>query len=206
METPITLNTIDPRLRNTLEVWLKFGTVFLVYRIGTYLIFDFGRNDRRLFDIKTVQLVVFILIGFTLYYLLVKPYVPVPGFEHIMMRNIMNDVLMFGTVILVTHFLESYMDNTPYFTERWIKNSSMVLLAFIIYDVLINPLIPKDNMPLKNIPMIDDISKYGFFLIILRILEGKNLLDVRWIVSVIVICSGFVIYYKGTKKLINVEY
>lgn len=202
----VQLNTIDPRLRNTLEVWLKFGTVFLVYRIGKYLIFDVGRNSNPLFDIKTVQLVIFILIGFTLYYLLIKPYVPIPGFDNIIMRNVVNDVLMFGTVIVVTHFLDSYMTNSPYFTERWIKSSTIILLSFIIYDVMINPVIPKDCVSLRNIPMMDTVTKYGFFLIVLRLLEGKDMFDIQWITSVILVCLGFIVYFKGTKKLITVVY
>lgn len=201
----VVLSAVDPRLHESLVAWIKFGTVFIVYRIGSYLLFDAGRTDKPLFDMEMIRLVVFVLIGFTLYYLLVKPYVPFP--EHdLILRNTINDTLMFSTVLIVTQFLESYMNNTPFLTEQWVKNSSLILLSFIIYNVFVSPFIPRKNIPLKDLPMVNNLAKYGFFMIILRILEGKSLLDVKWIASVVLVLIGFLAYFYGTQKIVRISY
>ena len=103
----LTFQSMGSRTKEVLDAWLKYGTVFLIYRLCTYYFFETS-PDARLFDAESLRLVLFILLGFTLYYLLVKPYIPV-NLQHPIFKNIANDTLMFGTVLVSMHLFESFV-------------------------------------------------------------------------------------------------
>jgi hypothetical protein len=202
-ENMLTINTMDNPVRQTLDAWLKFGTVFLVYRICTYFFFDRYEPDAHLFDKESLLLVFFILIGFTIYYLLVKPYIPISS-QHPIIKNLENDMLMFGTVLVSSHLLEAWMDDGDYFNKEWLKTAGVILLSFATYDIIVNPFIPFDNMRPTVKPIVHDWAKYGTFLIVFRLLQGRAF-DTKWILSVLFALFGFTIYQLVTKKLVNVE-
>lgn len=198
----ITLSTMNPRIRNTLDAWLKYGTVFLIYRLCTYYFFD--GDNATLFDRESLQLVLFILIGFTIYFLFIQPYVPVK-FQHPIFNNIANDTLMFGTVLLSSHLLEAWMNQGDFFNKEWLKSAGMILLAFAAYDILINPFIPFNKLTPTAAPIVNDWAKFGTFLIVFRLLQGKSVVDQKWMLSVLFALLGFTGYHLITKKLINVS-
>lgn len=202
-ENMLTLNTMDSRLKDTLEAWLKYGTVFLVYRLCMYYFFDSDKPNAELFDKASVQVALLILVGFTIYYLLVKPYIPVT-FQHPILRNIANDTLMFGTALIFTHVVETYMTDGQYFDTASLKNAGFILLAFAAYRVAIDPFIPRGKMNARTTSIVDDWAQFGTFLIVFRILEQKSLLDQRWILSVLFVLLGFTGYELVTKKLVEV--
>jgi len=195
------LHRMDPRVRNTLEAWLKFGTVFLVYRMCMFYLVDTNTADTELIDKVSAQLVAYIMLGFTLYYLLIKPYVPDP-FVHPMMQNIFNDTLMFGTVLVVSHLAESYVDGDTYFDADWLKTAAVVLVAFAAYRVFVNPFIPFGKMGPTVSPIVSDWAQFGTFLLIFRLLRGKDL-NSKWLVSVLFVLLGFTGYHLVTKRLIK---
>ena len=206
--TPVSTNTyninkLDPRVRDVLDAWLKYGTVFLIFRICSFYFFDKNKNE-KIFDVESLKLVISLLIGFTIYYLLVKPYIPV-NLQHPILRNVANDTLMFGTVILSSHVIETYISNEePFFRECWIKNAGLILLAFAAYRVVINPFIPYPHISYTARPVVDDLSQFGSFLIIFRLLQGKNLADQKWIASVLFALLGFTGYHFITRKIVNI--
>ncbi len=199
----LTLNTLSNPIKDTLDAWLKFGTVFLVYRLCTYFFFDRNKADAQLFDKESVSLVLFILIGFTLYYMLIKPYIPV-NFQHPIVRNLTNDMLMFGTVLITSHVLDAWMSHGDMFDTEWLKNAGMILLAFAAYDIIVNPFIPYEKMKPHTASIVNDWAKYGTFLVAYRLLQGKSVMDQQWILSVLFALLGFTGYHLITKKIVGV--
>lgn len=202
-QSMITVNTMSYKMKEVLDAWLKYGTVFLIYRLCMYYFLNDG-TDTELFDKESLLLALFILIGFTLYYLLVQPYIPV-NFRHPIFQNIANDSLMFGTVLVSSHLMETYMDNGEYFNKKWLKTAGLILLAFAAYRVFINPFIPFNTMNPQTVPLVSDLAQYGTFLIAFRILQGESIIDCRWILSVIFVLLGFTGYHLITKNLIDVD-
>lgn len=198
LKKEILSDLMDNRMKNILDVWLKYGTVFLIYRLCTYYFFDKDNPDAKFFDKESLQLVLFILIGFTVYYLLVKPYIPIE-LQHPILRNFGNDMLMFGTVLISSHVLESWIDQGVLFNKQWLKTAGIILMAFAAYDVIIYPFIPFDKMNLHIKPIIYDWTKYGTFLVMFRLLQGKSLINQKWILSVLFALLGFTGYHLITK-------
>lgn len=200
----ITIDNLTPRVRNTLDAWLKFGTVFLVYRICTYFFFDRENPNAKFFESDSVKLVLYILLGFTLYYMVIKPYIPV-NMQHPVIRNLTNDMLMFGTVLVTSHVLETAMDHGQYFNKQWLKTAGIILLSFAAYDIIINPFIPYEKMKPRAALLVHDLTKYGLFLVFFRLLQGKSILDQKWMFSVLFVLLGFTAYQTITKRIIKVQ-
>lgn len=200
----LTVNVLSEPIKNTLDVWLKFGTVFLVYRLCSYLFFDRNNPDATLFDKESLSLVFFILIGFTLYFMLVKPYIPVK-FQHPIIKNLANDMLMFGTVLLSSHVMDSWMTDGDMFNNEWLKNAGIILLSFATYDILVHPFVKYDNNNCIDKSLLHDWLKYGIFLLAFRLLQGKSVVDQQWIISVLFALLGFTGYHLVTKRIISIE-
>lgn len=199
----INIPILDTRIKNVLESWLKFGTVFLVFWIFSYY---FLRKDENapLIDSGSTTLALLILLGFTFYYLLVEPYVPI-NLKHPVLQSVGNDTLMFGTVLLVSHLIESYLNGGSMFNEKWIYNAGLILLAFATYRVVIFPFIPVSNLSLQTRPVVNDIAQFGIFLIAFRLFRGESLTDKNWMMSVLFVLLGFVGYHYVTKQVISFE-
>lgn len=199
MPMNISPSTMDPRFKETLDAWLKFGTAYLVYRLGMYY---FVEPNGELFDSYSLQIIFYILIGFTIYYMFIKPYIPVT-FEHPILRNVGNDTLMFGTVLLTSHLLDVIMGGADLFNRDWFVSSGIILVAFAAYQVFLHPFVPTDKLSPQLKPIADDWLQFGAFLIIARILQGRSLTDQSWIMSVLFALLGFAGYELVTKKLIT---
>ena len=200
----ITVDTMDSKMKNVLDAWLKYGTVFLIYRICTYFFFDRDNPNATFFDRESLQLAIFILIGFTVYYLVVAPYLPI-NIQHPILRNIANDSVMFGTVLVTSHILETYMSDGKFFNQEWLKTAGIILLSFASYRVLVQPFIPLNRLSPVTQPIVSDWAQFGTFLVAFRLLQGKSLADQNWILSVLFALLGFAGYHLITKKLIRVE-
>lgn len=190
----------NPYVRSVLEAWLKFGTVFLVYRLCTYYFFDRNNPNAVLFDKESLYLVLFILIGFTIYYLVVKPFIPI-NMEHPIFQNLANDMLMFGTVLVSSHLMETWMNGGSYLDRDWLKTAGIILLSFAAYDIIVYPFIPLTDQQPNS--LVNDLLKYGIFLVLFQVLQNKSVLDQKWILSVIFVLIGFAGYHLITKRLIN---
>lgn len=192
----------NPYIREALEAWLKFGTVFLIYRLCTYYFFDRNNPDAVLFDKESLYLVLFILIGFTIYYLIVKPFIPVK-MEHPIFQNLTNDMLMFGTVLVSSHVMEIWMNGGSFLDENWLKTAGIIMLSFAAYDIIVYPFIPSKQMNQPN-SLVNDLLKYGIFLVLFQVLQNKSVLNQKWILSVIFVLIGFTGYHLFTKRIIHI--
>jgi hypothetical protein len=202
-EQMISLDNMSNTTKDVLESWLKFGTVFLVYRLCTYFFFD--ECNTPFFDETGVKFCIFILLGFTFYFLFVKPYLKM-DIEHPIMRKVKDDTLMFGTVLVSSHVLEQVVGGTnDYFSIDWLKRCGVILLGFALYRVVIDPFIPRDIMTTKSTEIVDDWLQFGTLLIVMRLFEGKSLIDQQWILTVLFVLLGFTGYHVLTKKIITVN-
>jgi len=199
-----TFHTLNTSIKNTLNSWLKFGTVFLIYRLCMYYFIDRDKCDNELFDSESLQLVLFILLGFALYFLLIQPYIPI-HLQHPVLQNIANDTLMFGTVLVSSHLMESYACDESYFDNEWLKTAGLILLAFATYRVFVDQFIPFDTMNPTVRPIVHDWAQFGTFLVVFRLLRGKSVLDQKWILSVLFVLLGFTGYHLITKRLLYVN-
>lgn len=197
----ITLNPSNDRVANSLNTILKFGTVYLIYRSFSYLFLD---NLNSQFNKSEFLLIIYILIGFTIYFLYVQPYLTI-NFQQYIFQNMSNDILMFSTVLITTHLLEEWSGNQHFFNYHWLKKASKILLSFAIYDITLYPLIPHEYVNRESNAMIFDWIKYGSVLIIFRIIQCKSIFDLHWIMSIIFILLGFFFYYFITNQLIQVK-
>lgn len=200
----INLTFKSERVRNTIDAWLKFGTVFFIYRLCTYFFFDREKPDAKFFEGDSLKLVLFILLGFTVYFLFIHPYIPINS-QHPVLRNLGNDMLMFGTVLITSHLLESWASGGKVFNKDWLKVAGIILLSFATYDIVVAPFIPYDGMKPSIAPIVRDWAKYGTFLIVFRLLMGGSLLNKEWILSVLFVLLGFTGYQLITKKIIGVH-
>ena len=198
----ITRTPMSVRTKESLDAWLKYGTVFLIYRLCTYYFTEYDNMNAELFDAESLQIILFILIGFTIYYMLVKPYVPL-NFEHPIFQNVASDTLMFGTVLVTSHILDIYMNNGDAFNADWLKTSGIILLAFAAYEVFINPFVPLTSVSPSSKPVVEDWLKFGSFLVFARLLQGRSVLDQQWILTVLFVLLGFTGYHLVTKRLLN---
>lgn len=186
-------HTPNTKLYRVLDSWLKFGTVFLVYRLCTYLFFDKCRKS--FFDKQTLILIFILLIGFAIYYSIFTPHIP-DNYMHPLLRNLENDMLMFGTVLVTSHVIEASFSDCDYFNKEWLKTAGIIMLAFATYDIIVYPFVP------GNTAIAHDWVKYGTFLIIFRFLQGGKL-DQKWMLSVLFALLGFTSYHFVTKKLVK---
>ena len=198
----INISVMNENVRNTLDALLKFGSVFLIYRFFSYYFFDRNTNT-PFFEGESLRLVILILIGFSVYYLFVHPHIPI-NLRNPVLNNVANDSLMFGTVLVTSHILESYMTGDEYFNQEWLTTAGIILLAFATYRVLVQPFIPLRNMNPTVVPLVSDLAQFGTFLIAFRIMQGKSLCDQKWIMSVLFVLLGFTGYHVVTKKIISV--
>jgi len=203
-ENMLVLDTMNSRTKEVLDAWLKYGTVFLIFRLCSFYFFEHNNPHAELFDKTSLRLILFILLGFTIYYLLVKPYVPV-NLQHPIFRNIANDTLMFGTVLISMHLMESFVTPTDYVDSNWVKSAGLIILAFAAYRVFLDPFIPYSTLSKSARPVIHDWAQFGTFLVAFRLMQGKSILDQQWIIQVLFVLLGFTGYHLITKKLIVVN-
>jgi len=199
MKDIVTPSSMDTKIKETLDAWLKYGTAYLIYRLGTYYFVD--NENTELFDTASLQIILYVLVGFTIYFMVVKPYVP-SRFEHPVLQNISNDTMMFGTVLVSSHVLDVLMGDGEFFNADWLKSSGIILVAFAAYQVFVHPFIPTEKLSPTVKPIADDWLKFGSFLLFARLLQGRSI-DQRWVLSVLCVLVGFTGYHLVTKKLVN---
>jgi len=199
-EQMITLTTSSNKMHTALESVLKFGTVFLVYRVlDHYLNED---DDTPLFDTNTLITAILILVGFVLYYLLIAPLLPA-SYATPLIGKIVNDTLMFGTALIFSNVVGSYITGQEMFSSEWMKTTLFILLGLAAYRIIIEPFIPQNLNP-ANQPMINDWALYGTTFIIVMLLSGTGV-NTQLLLSTLFVLIGFAGYHLIVKKIINVQ-
>ena len=204
MENMLVLETMNSKTKEVLDAWLKYGTVFLIYRICSFLFFERNNPAAELFDQKSLRLVLFILLGFTIYYLLVKPNIPI-NLRHPILKNMANDTLMIGTVLASMHLMESFTSPTDYLDNNWLKSAGIILLAFLSYRVFVNPFIPTEKIQPSIRPIITDWAQIATFLVAFKLLLGESVFNQQSVLQILFVLLGFTGYHFVTKRILTVN-
>jgi hypothetical protein len=179
------------KTKEIFQLWLQFGSVFLIYRLGNYLI---DKQKHHFWDRDSLQLGIFVLLGFTLYHLLVQPFVPINDSKPVL-KEISNDVLFLGTGLLTANILYALVNNIQVDNHN-LKLIVYVLFGVMVYDVLFfSTILKKTDKPLSNATV--DITKYGTIMFISQILVDKSfrtVMSVEWLTNLLLMAVGFLFY------------
>lgn len=191
----------NENVKETLELFLKFGTVFLVYRITNYVFIE--DKNKKLWDKETIEVVLLLFLGFALYINLIKDNVDVKT-KYQVVNNIINDTLLFGTALITQHTAEyAYGGGSgPIFNKDWSKNAAMVLASFALYRVSIDLFVTKEKTVKGDLTR--DLAQFGSFLVFYRILQGGNFNE-SWVMSVMTVLLGFTVYHGGVRRIIDLN-
>jgi hypothetical protein len=108
---------------NIYDIWVKWSTMFIVSRL---------LSGGSLTDSKWLMSSLFVLIGFTVYYLFVGSYLQGRDLTYNpKLQNTINDVLMNSTMFIISHVLGggSVVD------QKWMKSSIESLVGFTAYNL-----------------------------------------------------------------------
>lgn len=200
MSSIIEITNMSELSQQILDVWLKFGTAFIVYRIG---MFYTTNQTGEVFDETFLEILLFTLIGFSLYYVLVKPFIT-DKIEHPLMRGVTHDFLFLGGGIFVAQFLYDYVN------ERTMTNKEMEMIGYLlvsvaVYRILVQPFVPIVGDGRQQLAM-SDIVKYGSILIVYQLVSTMDVMSITnstWLMSLGFAMLGFLVYHYGTSKLIS---
>ncbi|VVU94892.1 hypothetical protein CPAV1605_617 [seawater metagenome] len=114
-----------------------------------------------------------------------------------------------GTMLLVSHVLEVYMQNNGngLMNKKWAQASLFTLLGFTVYDVVIRPMV-RIQMENKDLEVaVNNAINVSTMLIVARGLEslmdgGQTKFDEQWIQSSLYTVLGFMAYDLVTKKFV----
>ena len=204
-ENMVSLDNMDPTIKSTLDSWLKYGSMMLIYRVGT---FYYNGEDGELFDKNTLITALYVLLGFALYFAIIQPLIPV-NFSHPLLNDVANDTLLFGSALAGYHLLDVFVrekyitHDHSYSAMDRVKDSVAILVAFAIYRVIVNPFIPTSGLNNVTRPVVNDIMQFSTVLLAIRLFSGKSLLGENFIVSSVSLLLGVTTYDLVVKKLIN---
>ena len=157
---------------------LNFSTMFVVSRLLA---------GKALDDNKWLMACLYTLLGLKAYNLIVKKIIPnnMTG----VMEKVMNSVLKWGTMLLVSRLLSGEpLDN------EWMMETMGQLLGFIAFDVIVESLLPKKLFGDKNMDIaFKNAAMFGTSMVVARLITGKPM-DQSWSMGTMYILAGFATY------------
>jgi hypothetical protein len=197
------LNQYD-NVKDVLDNWLKFGTMMAIERVMSYYLVGI-KNATSVFDKSWLLTTVFTLLGFSLYFILVRHVIP-NKFGNVMVRNVLDDLLLNGTMLAASHVMVTYLgggDSDGLFNKEWIMTTGFILLGFTVYNAGTSQILPQDKLNETTKPLVNDWAKFATMLTVVRVLRGKSLLNKKWVLGVLFTLIGFTAYHLITKKAIK---
>lgn len=105
------------------DMWAKWGTMLVVARL---------LSGASLLDTKWIASTLFVLIGYTVYYLFIYRYVQGKDVTtNIDLQDSIDDTLMNGTMLIVSQLLSGGSITDP----LWIRSTIEILIGYTAYDV-----------------------------------------------------------------------
>jgi len=203
-EDMLTLNTMDSTLKNILNDWLKYGCALLTYQAGIrYFIIKQG----PFVDSATLRLAVYLLLGFTIYHLVVAPYLHI-SLTHPILREAAGDVVYFGTALVSAKAISALFSEGGFINNmkdtNWLYQTGALLTGLLVYRLLAFPFIPQDLVPQPYRPAMNDTFQFATMLIVSNALNN-NAWDKNFVIQLISLLLGFNVYHLAVKKLITVN-
>jgi len=175
---------------------LKIGAMILMARLV---------SKQSLQDKEWISVSLYILLGFAVYHILVRHIVnPHNYVDMTAIRYAVDDFIKFGIVLIVvrlaiTRNIGSLMDPT------WLKQTSVILGGFALYDIIVAKIVEKVNIPLNAnyLVVISDVLKFGTMFATLKWFSDGNLKDPEWLKEVGAALAGLAIYHFITQNVIK---
>lgn len=131
----------------------------------------------------------FTLIGFSAYHALTKRFVSTAGQSNPAIRAIHDDLLYFGTMSVVVRLL-----NRQSLTDmNWLRSTAFTLIGFVMYRVLVQPLVPNIGQSPTTRAVVHDSMQFGTMFVVSQFLSGGQL-NMRWAQSSLATLAGFAAY------------
>ena len=157
---------------------LNFSTMFIVSRLLA---------GKALDDNAWMMSCLYTLLGLIAYNLIVKKIVP--NNMNGVMEKVMNSVLKWGTMLLVSRLLSGEPLN-----NEWMMSTTYTLLGFIAFDVIVEDLLPKKVTGNKNMDIaFKNAGMIGTMLVVSRLLSGDPM-DQSWSNGAMFQLVGFATY------------
>ncbi len=207
----------EQNIRDMLNEWTKWGTMFLVSRVLTYYVIDNSKGFTKEWLLDSM----FTLLGFSLYYIAVKQLVSDKLVEQPLLQEIIDDWLKYGSMLAGSHVLTTVTYGGTYFNQEWIIQSLFVLIGFTVFRVgkgtvlgssyqyvedkteqLTEKFVPKyvqDNVSTA----FSDSLFFGSMLVSVRLLNGSSLMDKEWLLTSLYMILGFISYHLVTKNVVK---
>jgi uncharacterized membrane protein len=116
-------------------------------------------------------------------------------------QAVVNDWLRFGTMLVVSRFLEIQNKGGDFTDQKWVQSSLFTLLGFTTYH-LVTKNVVQINYPNANMQnAINTVLKVGTMLTVSRVLSGQPL-DEAWLRSSMYTLVGFSTYDLFTYQLV----
>jgi len=116
----------------------------------------------------------------------------------------LNNFIKFGVVLIIvrlalTRNIGSLTDST------WLKQTSIILGGFALYDIVVAKIVEKINIPLNAnyVVVINDVIKFGTMFATLKWFSDGNLKDPEWLKEVGAALAGLAIYHFISQNVIK---
>jgi len=175
---------------------LKIGAMILMARLV-------GKQSLR--DKEWISVSLYILLGFAVYHILIRHIInPHDYVDMSAIRYAVDDFIKFGVVLIIvrlalTRNIGSLTDST------WLKQTSIILGGFALYDIVVAKIVEKINIPLNAnyIVVINDVIKFGTMFATLKWFSDGNLKDPEWLKEVGAALAGLAIYHFISQNVIK---
>ncbi len=200
-------------VKDMLDNWMKWGTMFLVSRVLTYSFID---RSQDLFNKSWFFDSLFTLLGFSLYFIFVRHMVPKVS-DSPLMHEIIDDWAKFGTMLVGSHVITTTYFGGELFNMTWVMQSLFILIGFTVYrglkgvtggmvgtqsGLIVEKFVPERS--LKDVaPVVEDSLMFGTMLVTVQLLNGGSLYDKNWLLTSLFMLAGFASYNVFTKNLIK---
>lgn len=164
---------------NIINVWLLFGTMHLVSRALTV-----QQSGDDFFDINCAQQILFLLLGMTTYFIVVKQFLPITS-QNKVVQSVINDILMFGTAFVVVRVLS----NESLTDSEWLKACATMLGGLVTYDLVVHRFIPDTRYS----STMHTLAKYGSMFVVSQALLA-SISDSNWQLCTLYSLTGFATY------------
>lgn len=159
--------------------WYKFGVAYVVAQLLMM----------KQLDKEWAVSTLLTLLGFTAYQVFTSNVIDSGRVAHGTFKNALDDVLKFGTMLIVSHLLSGGSIYDP----EWQKETATILAGFVAYDLVTYRVADAVGLQGNVNVALNDVVKYGTMFVGSRLLMGKPL-DREWAISSGAFVAGLVVW------------
>lgn len=170
---------------------MKFGIASAAERFGDQ---QGSLASSKLFDVAWLKSSVLTLVGLAVYQLTLRKLVKTDSIESLNLRNALDNILKFGTMLIASRFL----DNRSLADLRdadWQKTSASMLAGFAVYDIGITQVFNANKLGLspRATLAVDDVARFSTVFSVQNFLLGGSF-NMDFLLSKGGFIAGLVLY------------